>query len=289
MDWKNTPSLAALRAFEATVRTGTMTAAAAELNVTHAAVAQHVRTLNEFFGTPLLAKRGKNVEPTDKGRQLADGLNDGFGKVVTAIRMLQDDQDRRPLVVSTTSNFAENWLMQRLPDFWSKHPEIPVTITTTDALVDLDRDPIDLAIRYGNGNWRGLEVQLLTKATYQICAAPSLIARYPQLAAGKYNGVPWIMSDSHSEAEVWARDAGYLTSDQNLNRVPTMGSLRVAVASGAGVAVLIPELIEHELATGTLMGLASKHIGSLGYYIVGRRNAVSERQTRFIRWLKSKI
>ncbi|MEJ2018989.1 MAG: LysR family transcriptional regulator [Maritimibacter sp.] len=62
MDWSRLPSLAALRAFDALARNGSLSAAARQLNVTHAAIAQHLRTLENFFGESLATRNGQAMQ-----------------------------------------------------------------------------------------------------------------------------------------------------------------------------------------------------------------------------------
>ena len=111
MDWKDIPSLAALRAFEAAARTGSLSAAGRELNVTHAAIAGHVRALESFFGVTLLTRTPKGMDPTPEGALLSRGLSDGFGTLIAACRDLSDRGRVRPISVTTTPTFAEHWLM----------------------------------------------------------------------------------------------------------------------------------------------------------------------------------
>jgi DNA-binding transcriptional LysR family regulator len=70
--------LNALRAFEATARLCSMSAAANELGVTHGAISRHIRELEARFGVPLLRRLAKSVEPTPAGAQLAASLDDAF-------------------------------------------------------------------------------------------------------------------------------------------------------------------------------------------------------------------
>ena len=150
MDWRDIPSLAALRGFEAAVREGSFSAAARELNVTHAAIAQHVRSLETHVGQPLLTRAGRRMVPTEAGARLATDLNDGFGQIIAGVRRLSEDADKRPIQITCTPNFAENWLMPRLIEFWGKHPDITLSVTPDNNIVDLRRDGYDVAIRYGN-------------------------------------------------------------------------------------------------------------------------------------------
>jgi LysR family transcriptional regulator, glycine cleavage system transcriptional activator len=120
MDWKRLPPLTALRAFAAVAQSGSFSAAARALNVTHAAVAQQVRALEEHLDQPLVARDGRALALTAEGEQLAAALNDGFATMQRGIDALRATDGDRPLRISLTAGFAAQWLMPRLRDFWSK-------------------------------------------------------------------------------------------------------------------------------------------------------------------------
>ena len=86
MDWRDIPSLPALRAFEVAARAGSFSDAARKLNVTHAAIAQHVRSLETHLATPLLNRSVKGMALTDAGARLAADLSDGFAQVIQGVR-----------------------------------------------------------------------------------------------------------------------------------------------------------------------------------------------------------
>ena len=287
MDWRNIPSLASLRAFEAACRNGSLTGAADELNVTHAAIAQHVRSLTEYFGEPLLERQGAKMVPTEPGAALAADLNRGFATIISAVQDVTADKDNRPLIVSTTSNFAENWLMPRLHKFWSNHPDIPLTIQTSHELVNFGSEGVDLAIRYGDGKWSGVESRLLTEARFVICASAQLVRECPHLMQGDLSGVDWLFDENHLEPIDWAKEEGWLVDNATIRRLPTMGSVRAALATGNGIAVLMEPLVTAELDAGNIVPLARTKPRGVGYYIVTRRASVSRKRDTFIKWLQA--
>ena len=140
------PSLSALRAFEAAARHQSLSAAARELNVTHAAIAQHVRQLEAELSEPLLYRAGRGVAPTEAGQQLARQLGEGFALIAEGVDTLRQQTAARPLAVSLTPSFAINWLMPRMGGFWQAHPDVMVSLTPNTALVDLRREGFDMAI-----------------------------------------------------------------------------------------------------------------------------------------------
>ena len=96
MDWRAIPPLSSLRAFEATLRTGSFSAAGRELNVTHAAISQHVRGLEKRLGTALLLKDGLRLVPTATGEKLGKALTDGFGRIAAGVVDIIEAETIRP-------------------------------------------------------------------------------------------------------------------------------------------------------------------------------------------------
>jgi LysR family glycine cleavage system transcriptional activator len=120
------PPLNALRVFDAVARLGGIRAAAEELHVTPSAVSQQVRQLEEFYGTRLLNRVGRNCEPTEVGRMLHAGTSRhlrGIGLVSESIRPRS-----RTITVVATTTLAARWLVPRLSRFMAEHPGTQVRV-----------------------------------------------------------------------------------------------------------------------------------------------------------------
>jgi len=289
MDWRDIPSLSALRAFEAAARLGSYTQAAGALNVTHAAIAQHVRSLEADFGQPLMQRAGRGVIATEAGQRLARDLATGFGEIAAGVRRLRHAGTARPLTLTTTPSFAAHWLMPRLAGFWSAHPDIPLAVQTDGGLVDLKRDGIDLAIRHGRGPWPGLEGPMLTRAELVAVARPGLVPP----PADPHHPDAWLrLADAH-----WLNDTSYgefvsrlraLGLDpETLSKTDISGNTLVLAAcrGGAGVSAQPRALVEQDLEEGRLGILAIEGEGNLGYHLLHPSGPVPPRVQTFITWL----
>lgn len=137
------PSLNALRAFEATVRLASMSAAAKELLVTHGAVSRHIGSLEAMFGMPLLDRSGRSVAATANGARLAAELSRGFAIIASGVEQLQPG----PLTLSCSSTIMMNWLIPRISGFHQLHPEIELRFDMNYDRIDFVRDEISVAIR----------------------------------------------------------------------------------------------------------------------------------------------
>ena len=137
-----------LRAFEATLRTGSFRAAADELGVTTAAVGQQIRTLEGFLERKLFLRTSTGVQPTDYAQGVEQKLTSSFSTIEDVISQLKDHQSKNRLSITLPSSFAENWFADRLSDFYKLNSEIDLRLDARNRMVDLITEDFDFAIRY---------------------------------------------------------------------------------------------------------------------------------------------
>ncbi len=136
-------SLNALRAFEATARLRSFSAAADELSVTHGAVSRHIRVLEDALGLPLLNRSSYGTKPTDEGGRFAEGLSRAFNLIQSSIEQVRPG----PLTLSCSESIMMYWLIPRLARFHEAHPEVELRYNMSHGAVDFTRDNIGVAIR----------------------------------------------------------------------------------------------------------------------------------------------
>ena len=198
IDWTKLPSLTALRAFDATVQSGSFSAAARSLNVTHAAVAQQVKALESHLGVPLLLRSPRGITPTPEGKRLAQSLQAGFTAINDGIQSALEQGTQQPIRVTTTAYFAESVIFPRIADFWREHPDTEISFTPTDRPVDLVAEGFDLAVRAGEGDWPDLTVRPLLQSPTLALASPTLVDD----PATKWRDLPWLIPHQ----DTWERD-----------------------------------------------------------------------------------
>ncbi len=137
------PSLNALRAFEATVRLGSMSAAAEELFVTHGAVSRHIRSLEDQLAIQLLDRSGQATAPTPDGTRLAEGLVSAFRLIQASVEQLKP----APLTLSCSSSIMMYWLLPRIGAFHGKHPDVELHFNVNYGHVDFVWENVSVAIR----------------------------------------------------------------------------------------------------------------------------------------------
>src|SRR5262245_46811202 len=169
------PPIACLRAFSRAAETLSFKDAAAELHLSPSAVSRQIQSLEAHLGVALFRRLNPGLEITDAGRRYLETVNRVLGELRRAQEQLAV-RDAGPLRVSALESFTESWLIPHLADFERAHPGIELQIEATLRYADFDRDPVDVAIRFGTGPWADLHSEPIVDLTYFPVCSPSLLA-----------------------------------------------------------------------------------------------------------------
>lgn len=142
------PSLDLIRGFEAAARLQSMTKAAQELFLTQSAVSRQVKALEEQLGEALFERHHREIRLTPAGRRLHSAATESMRLLEEAARSIRDKDRGRAVTITCSIAFASLWLVPRLMDFRAKHPDIDIRIAANNRFVDLEREQIELAVRY---------------------------------------------------------------------------------------------------------------------------------------------
>jgi LysR family transcriptional regulator, glycine cleavage system transcriptional activator len=285
IDWRSIPSLTALRAFAATAELRSFSQAARVLNVTHAAVAQQVRGLEDQLGRPLVQREGRGVSLTADGEQLAEALGEGFAAFQRGIEALRAGEADRPVRVTLTATFAAQWLMPRLRGFWDKHSDIGLSLHPDSKVVDLHRERMDLGIRYGNGDWPGVDATYLASARMVIAGAPSLIGDR-KLTLSDMAGMDWILSRTWPEQDSFLRQVGLDPDGLNRTDISSEELAIAAARQGLGLVIESVALIESDVADGRLRIVHESREKLPAYFVVTLPGPKHAAARAFLKWLK---
>ncbi|EDP66995.1 glycine cleavage system transcriptional activator [alpha proteobacterium BAL199] len=267
------PPLTALRAFEATARLGSVTKAAEELSVTHAAVSHQLRTLEEWIGRPLFRREHRRIIPNEAGIGLLPVVTDAFDRIAARASELRAQTDRRILTISSAPSVAHRWIVPRLAAFSARHPEIDVRLEHSTRLIDLAREGVDVAIRYGSGPWPGLTAHRLMPGYAKPLASPVLLERHGlattqlPLPASIIASLPLQHEESRDLWRQWFADAGLIGADVSSGAVFHEAGVLIDVAMAAqGVVLGRVALAEGLIAQGVLRILSDRPIGASASY-----------------------
>ncbi|MFV0474274.1 MAG: LysR substrate-binding domain-containing protein [Pikeienuella sp.] len=178
----NSLPLRALVAFRVAGQHLNFTRAAQDLNVTREAVSLQIRALEAHLGVKLFRRLHRGLALTEPGRRLYDSVKLGLDAIGSAVEELRSTPEKPAVSVTTTIAFAASALIARLPAFHRENPGVDIRVIESDECHDLDRDGIDLAIRYGSGHWPNVSVvHLFDEETFPVCSA-RMAAENPELS-----------------------------------------------------------------------------------------------------------
>lgn len=251
------PPLTALRAFDAAARHMSFSRAADELNVTPAALSFQIKSLEEHLGQPLFHRLNRAVELTEAGKALAPGASEGFQTLAAAWTATRRLQDNTNLTVTAGPALTAKWFAPRLYEFARAHPEIDLRFSATLRMVDLTRDDVDVAIRFGDGEDKDLYSVPVRNEWLTPAMSPELAATFPTPESLKE--APLIFDDSISflrpccDWPTWFRAVGIDHTPVHGTHFSNADHAVDAAIAGAGVVLGRRAMIVKDLAEGRLV------------------------------------
>lgn len=291
------PPLNALRAFATAARHLSIAKAAQELNVTPAAVSQQIKLLESHLGVALFRRLNRALALTEAGQACLPGLIDGFARLADAVARVALVTESGVLTVSVAPSFAAKWLVPRLDSFREACPGIDVRISASMQLTDFARDAVDLAIRYGGGNYPGSQVErLLPEMVFPVCS-PVLMQGKDALVSPDRLVAHTLLHDDNPEQDetcpdwrMWLRAAKVDGVDPGRGPRFNQSSLVLEAAiNGRGVALAKSQLAAADLRAGRLVKPFELSFPvAFAYYIVcPHPSAELPKVRRFRTWLKA--
>lgn len=289
------PSLNAIRTFEAVARHNSFTRAAEELNVTQSAASRLVRSLEEYLQVPLFTRQSRRIELTDQGRFYNELVRDSLDLIEAGtVELISSKEGKGTLSIGMLPTFGTRWLLPRLPSFQEAHPEISLNIISSDGELDFTRERIDVAIRFGHGQWTDAIIDPLMSEEIMVVCSPRLMQGDHPITS--YDSLRYHRLIRHSTRpdswEHWFRSVGANRQDQQWG--PSLEHFFMviqAAIAGLGVALLPSFLVEDDIRAGNLVTPFGDRIAGPGAYYLVTSSAKSElpRVKVFRRWLLDQL
>lgn len=301
------PPLNALRAFEAAARHLSLVAAANELHVTPAAISHQIKGLEEYLQVSLFKRVKQRVILTEQGQLILPELQRAFALIEAAMVNLARTEAPNVLTVNATPAFAAKWLLPRIHLFRERHPEIDVRLDATPDVDDLDRAQIDVAIRFGSGDYPGLESRALRPGVpekiFPVCS-PALLAGAHPLRHPPDLQYHTLLHDETIKGpgplpgwKTWLAAAGVdsVHAHRGLHFNNPVLAIDAAI-NGQGVALSCGFVVADDLAAGRLVcpfgipadlepNYSSCDLGHNYYVVYPRRRAGDDKVEKFYEWL----
>jgi LysR family transcriptional regulator, glycine cleavage system transcriptional activator len=264
-----------LLAFESAARHRSYSHAANELGLTHGAISQRIRDLEKRVSRKLFARVGASMVPTDVAQSLLAQLRPALELVHRAF--VPDSTSTRSVRISVLPAFATHWLLPRLKEFRERFPDTQLEIDPSSTIA-MPEDGFDLAIRYGPGDWPGIQsIKLCDEFLSPVCTAhyrdvhslrtPADLSRATLIRNPWQSWTPWFLATQLPGCEPLT---GPIYCDTNL--------VLQAVRAGEGVALGRELLVRDSVAAGELVQPFDTRISDIyAYYLVILKNAESRR------------
>ena len=302
MSSRQLPPLNALRAFEVCARTGSFSAAAIELGVTHGAVSRQVATLEAWFGHRLFIRAPRGIILNGPGRTFATDVSAIFDRLAEAAARQSKGQMRSTIRVVAPATFAMRWLIPRLRQFHDANPETRIEVSTSVTFAE-PKGGYEVAIRRGPKSggpntksggpniWDRHEATRFLDESDTIIASPRLLARVPLRTLDELRSHTLLSTETRpGEWSNWLEAAG-------LAHVPEAGHMRFdhffvtlqAATDDLGLAIGPFPVLDGDLASGRFVTPFPRiRVPRESYHALVPADVDKTRALRsFVRWLKA--
>ncbi|MER9543735.1 transcriptional regulator GcvA [Mesorhizobium sp. M0437] len=287
------PPLTTLPSFEAAARLLSFSKAAEELHVTHGAISRAIKNLEDQLGVQLFERGTRSVSLTAVGEPYARAVREALAQLATATAAATARYSSSTLNVSTSDGFAGRWLVPRLYRFHRAHGDIDVRVSTSGKLTNFLGDGIDVAVRYGSGNYPGLMSEFLTgEEVFPVCSPKLLEGAHPLRTPQDLKHHTLIRDSFPIDWATWLASAGVEGVDPQSGITFDSATFAMeSAAQGEGVVLGRTMLVAADLAAGRLVrpfGHALKSPSS--FYFVYPPEAIRQRKVKAFRdWLLSEV
>ncbi len=288
------PPLNPLRAFEAAARTLSFTKAADELFITQAAISHQIKMLEDVIGIKLFKRLNRAIILTEEGMIFLPHVRDALDTLATGMGKLSDNETTGTLTVSVMPSFAATWLVPRLIGFKQICPDIDLRISASFGLVDFNRDNIDVALRWGGGNYTGLISQhFMTEDVFPVCS-PDLLknSKYPLDTPADLKYFPLIHDEMGADWRMWLLAANIKGINLDKGMCLNQSDLVIQTAiAGHGIALGRSSIARAALLSGQLIKPFDLVISSkCAFYIVApEANFNKPKVKSFRQWIMAEV
>jgi len=248
-----TVPLNALRTFEAVASRLSFTRGAEALNVSPAAVSSQIRALEQRLNQSLFLRHGRQVTLTEAGNKLLPGVQRGLAEIRQAVEVVTQDSFEGVLNISMMPSFLQKWLMPRLVGFYGSEPDIDLRINADNAIVDFDQSDMHAAVRFGTGQWPGLEIlKLADDWILPVCSQQFLddVGPISSLEDLQKHDLLFLESEMW---EPWFRVMGKSNRDKRWSMLNDSISVLMAAEQGEGIALSRWSLVARDIKAGRLV------------------------------------
>lgn len=254
-----------LPTFRTVARLANLRAAAEQLHLTHSAVSQQIKLLEEQIGFALFDRTGRRIVLNPAGAVLLQAVESALGQLDEGLRAAGAAAagDEQRIRMTMLPSFGQRWLLPRIGRWRAQHPCIALELDASQQLVDLQRKGFHAALRQGTGPWRGLLAERLIDSPRIVVAAPEVARRLRDADVGRLMDEPLL-----GDAEMWQEWFAKQGHQGRVNPVASFndaGLMLQATEQGLGLALTRELLAADALRDGRLVRLSAQTLQGDGF------------------------
>jgi LysR family glycine cleavage system transcriptional activator len=272
--------LETLRAFDAAARTGSFSAAAEKLNITHGAISRQIAKLEDWLGLKVFDRGARGVTLTIEGNRLHLRTSEAFALISSHSDRWIEPRGTAVVRLASIPSISGLWLMPRMAALESNPSRLRIVLDVDNRQADLADEGIDLSIRCGRGGIPGrVSVQLFEERVFPI-ASPRLAREIGRGDPGRLLDFPLINDSDASGWRAWfaAQGMDYRPRAQD-RRFEDYNLVLDAAAHGLGIALARPPLTVHQMDAGRVVAVDERTaLNPVSYWLdrpVGRPRAAA--------------
>jgi len=279
--------LETLRAFDAAARTGSFSAAAEKLNLTHGAVSRQIAKLEDWLGLKVFERNARGVTLTIEGNRLHLRTAEAFALISFNSDRWVEPRGTAVVRLASIPSVSGLWLMPRMAALENNPTRLRIVLDVDNRQADLADEGIDLSVRCGRGRIPGrVSVQLFEEQVFPI-ASPELAKEIGRGDPARLLKFPLINDSDASAWRAWfaAQDVDYRPRSQD-RRFEDYNLVLDAAAYGLGIALARPPLTADQLGSGRIVTVDERvALNPVSYWMdrpVGRPRAAAAELARRI-------
>jgi LysR family transcriptional regulator, glycine cleavage system transcriptional activator len=281
--------LASLQMFVVAARAQNLSRAAERLHLTVSALSHQMRALEERLDRPLLLRGPRGVRLTEAGQRLFDAVAPHFDAIEQAL-IAQRPRGTQCLTVSVMASVASSWLVPRLPRFVAAYPEIELSLQSGSQLVDFAREDVDCALRFGLGQWDGVQAELLFREAVTPVASPTLLRTLGRPKLEELGRYP-LLGDPGERWQLWFAKHGGQAPKRYVANFSDSETVTRAAVEGVGIALGRMTMAQPLIDAGLLVQLWKKTLPAdySHWFVMPPRSAKHPGVRAFRDWLFDEV
>ncbi len=293
--FQNLPPLKSLLAFEAASRHLSFTDAANELSLTQGAISYQIKRLESHLGIKLFTRKVRQIELTTEGLRLFETTQQLLQKLNDDIQLIapSKNKNQQVLTISVSTFFATRWLSRRLGVFLNQHPEITLRLQHSVNDPDFMVDEVDMAIRWGNGEFPNCHAELLLSMPMKAYCSPKLLKGESLIKERSDLKNQIFLKDQvgNDYWHAWLEKAGMIDIDPSKGPVIIDPNVRIQSAIDGHGIILGNPMLEDECKRGELVELFGEvQLDGLGFYLLYKeQNLHSKTLSLFNDWILDQV